>query len=216
MMGMFFFLTQFLRGVLGYSDLKTGFAFVPLTVAVFVSSQLSSRVLVEKFGGRRLMVVGATLSTSGMFLLTQLGEHSSYLSLVVPLITFGTGNGLAFVPLTTTAIDGVDPKDAGAASGLVNVMQQVGGALGLSVLVTIFGAASSHARAHLAAGLSKVQAYDHVYVYGANKAFWVATLFLLGTWLLIVFVIKPGRQADRETPAEELDDLVGDEAFAFE
>src|SRR4051812_32077913 len=80
MMGMFFFLTQFLRGVLGYSDLKTGFAFVPLTAAVFISSQLSSRVLIEKFGGRRLMIFGATLSTSGMFLLTQLGEHSSYLS----------------------------------------------------------------------------------------------------------------------------------------
>ena len=215
MMGMFFFLTQFLRGVLGYSDLKTGFAFVPLTATVFVSSQLSSRVLVERFGGRRLMIVGAALSTTGMLLLTQLGEHSSYVSLVVPLLVFGAGNGLAFVPLTTTAIDGVDPKDAGAASGLVNVMQQVGGALGLSVLVTVFGAASSHAKAHVA-GLSAVQAVRHEYVYAADRAFWMATVFIFITLMLIVFVIKPGRRTDREAPAEELDELVGEQAFAFE
>jgi predicted MFS family arabinose efflux permease len=216
MFGMFFFLTQFLRGVLGYSDLKTGFAFVPLTAAVFISSQLSSRVLVERFGGRRLMVGGAMLSTTGMLLLTQLGEHSSYLSLVVPLVTFGTGNGLAFVPLTTTAIDGVDQKDAGAASGLVNVMQQVGGALGLSVLVTIFGTAFSNAQHHVARGLSATEAYRHDYVVAADKAFWMATIFVLTTLLLIVFAIRPGRTTDHESPAEELDELVGDGAFAFE
>jgi MFS family permease len=191
MMGMFFFLTQFLRGVLGYSDLKTGFAFVPLTAAVFVSSQLSSRVLVERFGGRRLMIIGATLSTTGMLLLTQLGEHSSYVSLVVPLLVFGTGNGLAFVPLTTTAIDGVDPKDAGAASGLVNVMQQVGGALGLSVLVTIFGSASTHATQSAPAGLSPSELAKHVYVYAADKAFWTATIFIFATLLLVIFAIRP-------------------------
>jgi EmrB/QacA subfamily drug resistance transporter len=216
MMGMFFFLTQFLRGVLGYSDLKTGFAFIPLTAAVFVSSQLSSRVLVERFGGRRLMIIGATLSTTGMFLLTQLSENSSYLALVLPLLVFGTGNGLAFVPLTTTAIDGVEPKDAGAASGLVNVMQQVGGALGLSVLVTIFGSASSHAQHHLASGLSATQAYRHVYVYAADKAFWMATIFVFSTLLLIVFAIRPSRKVDHEDPSVELDELVGESVFAFE
>ena len=74
-----------------------------------------------------------------MLWLTQLGEHSGYVSLVGPLVVFGLGNGLAFVPLTTAALDGVEPRDAGAASGLVNVMQQVGGSLGLAVLVTVFG-----------------------------------------------------------------------------
>lgn len=216
MMGMFFFLTQFLRGVLGYSDLKTGFAFVPLTAAVFISSQLSSRVLVERFGGRRLMIIGATLSTTGMLMLTQLGEHSSYLSLVLPLLTFGTGNGLAFVPLTTTALDGVAQEHAGAASGLVNVMQQVGGALGLSVLVTIFGSASTHAQHHLPSGLSATEAYRHVYVLAADKAFWMATIFIFSTLMLIIFAIRPSAKADHEDPAEELDELVGDSAFAFE
>ena len=203
MMGMFFFLTQFLRGVLGYSDLKTGFAFVPLTATVFASSQLSSRVLVERFGGRRLMIIGASLSTLGMLWLTQLGEHSSYLSLVGPLLVFGAGNGLAFVPLTTTAIDGVQPKDAGAASGLVNVMQQVGGALGLSVLVTVFGSASTHATSNAPSGLSPAELAKHVYVYAADKAFWTATIFIFATLLLIIFAIRPRvtKAIDQETDA---------------
>jgi hypothetical protein len=185
-MGMFFFLTQFLRGVLGYSDLMTGFAFVPLTAVVFLASQLSARVLVERLGAHRLMILGITLSTSGMLWLTQLGEHSGYLALVGPLLVFGTGNGLAFVPLTSTALEGVDPRDAGAASGLVNVM-------GLAVLVTVFGSASKSATADLPAGLSPAEAARRVFVHAADQAFWTAALFLIGTLLLVAFAIRRDR-----------------------
>jgi MFS family permease len=190
---LFFFLTQFLRGVLGYSDLLTGFAFLPLTLVVFTSSQLSARVLVERFGAHRLMIIGVTLSTSGMLWLTQLGEHSGYASLVGPLLVFGTGNGLAFVPLTTAALEGVDPHDAGAASGLVNVMQQVGGALGLAVLVTVFGSASKSAAADVPSGTSPAEAARHVFVTAADKSFWAATIFLLGTLVLVTFVMRRER-----------------------
>ena len=112
-------------------------------------------MLVDRVGAHRLMIVGITFSTLGMLWLTQLGEHSGYVALVGPLVVFGLGNGLAFVPLTTAALDGVDPRDAGAASGLVNVMQQLGGSLGLAVLVTVFGS-GQHARRRrdLPAGLS--------------------------------------------------------------
>ena len=212
MMGMFFFLAQFLRDVLGYSDLVTGFAFLPLTAIVFASSQLSARVLVERLGAHRLMIVGITFSTLGMLWLTQLSETSNYFDLVGPLLIFGLGNGLAFVPLTTTALDGVDPRDAGAASGLVNVMQQVGGALGLAVLVTVFGAASKSATADLAPGLSQAEAARQVFTTGATHSFWVATGFLVATWLLVAFAIKPTRpvsvtvadaEVGTETPALE-------------
>jgi EmrB/QacA subfamily drug resistance transporter len=192
MMGMFFFLTQFLRGVLGYSDLVTGFAFVPLTAIVFAASQLSARVLVERVGAHRLMIIGITFSTLGMLWLTQLGEHSGYGSVVGPLMVFGLGNGLAFVPLTSAALEGVDPRDAGAASGLVNVMQQVGGALGLAVLVTVFGSASKSA--HVPAGLSPAEAARHVFVTAADKAFWTAAIFLVGTLLLVAFAIRGERR----------------------
>jgi EmrB/QacA subfamily drug resistance transporter len=191
MLGMFFFLTQFLRGVLGYSDLATGFAFLPLTVAVFGASQLGARYLVEKVGAHRLMIIGVSLSVLGMLWLTQLGEHSSYGGLVGPLVVFGTGNGLAFVPLTTAALHGVEPRDSGAASGLVNVMQQVGGSLGLAVLVTVFGSASKTKTADLQGhGLSAAESARQAFVYGADRAFWVATAFIVATWLLVTFVIR--------------------------
>jgi MFS family permease len=190
MMGMFFFLTQFLRGVLGYSDLRTGFAFLPLTATVFTASQLSARHLVHRFGDQRMMIIGITFSTLGMLWLTQLSQASNYLDLVGPLMVFGLGNGLAFVPLTTAALDGVAPADAGAASGLVNVMQQVGGSLGLAVLVTVFGTASKDAQSHVDPGLSPAEAARQVFVVAADRSFWTATAFLAATWLLVAFAIR--------------------------
>jgi EmrB/QacA subfamily drug resistance transporter len=199
MMGMFFFLTQFLRSVLGYSDLVTGFAFLPLTAMVFMASQASARVLVDRIGAHRVMIVGITFSTLGMLWLTQLSGTSNYFDLVAPLMIFGLGNGLAFVPLTTTALDGVAPADAGAASGLVNVMQQVGGSLGLAVLVTVFGTATKNATVD--PSLSPRAAAQHVFVVGADQAFWMATAFLAATWLLVVFAIRPPSR--RPEPADE-------------
>jgi hypothetical protein len=197
MMGMFFFLTQFLRGVLGYSDLVTGFAFLPLTLMVFGASQVSARYLVDRLGSHRLMIIGVAFSTLGMLWLTQLGEHSGYAAVAGPLLVFGFGNGLAFVPLTTAALEGVDPRDAGAASGLVNVMQQVGGSLGLAVLVTVFGSASTSAAADLPRGIAPAEAARHVFVTAADQAFWTATAFLIGTLLLVAFAIR----GDRRRPA---------------
>jgi hypothetical protein len=136
------------------------------------------------------MIVGITFSTLGMLWLTQFGERSGYFALVAPLLVFGLGNGLAFVPLTTTALEGVDPKDAGAASGLVNVMQQVGGSVGLAVLVTVFGSASRNAAANLPGGLSPAEAARHVFVVAADKSFWMATALLVGAWLLVAFGVR--------------------------
>ena len=206
MMGMFFFLTQFLRGVLGYSDLKTGFAFVPLTAIVFTASQLSARYLVERVGAHRLMIIGITFSTTGMLWLTQLGEHSGYVSLVGPLLVFGLGNGLAFVPLTTAALDGVEPQDAGAASGLVNVMQQLGGSLGLAVLVTVFGSASKSAAAGLPPGLSSAEAARRVFVIAVDRSFWIVMIFLAAMLLLVTFAMRGERKATAEEPVAVLAD----------
>ncbi len=195
MMGMFFFLTQFLQDVLHYSPLKSGFAFLPLTVAVFTTSQLSARVLMERLGARVLMIGGITVSTAGLLWLTQLSPTSSYLALLGPLLMFGGGNGLAFVPLTTASLAGVEPRDAGAASGLVNVMQQVGGSLGLAVLVTVFGTASKHALAHPIAGTA-AQQQIHAFVVGAQAGFWTAAGFLAATLVLVTVAIRTPRTAE--------------------
>ncbi len=109
MFGMFFFLTQFLQEVLHYSPIDAGLAFLPFTVALFLMSQLSARGLVQRFGAKPVMVFGFSVSTIGMLLLTQLSASSNYVSLLAPLMLFGAGNGLAFVPLTSTSLSGVRP-----------------------------------------------------------------------------------------------------------
>jgi EmrB/QacA subfamily drug resistance transporter len=197
MMGMFFFLTQFLQGVLGYSPLASGLAFLPLTVMVFGSSQLSARFFVHRFGGKNVLLVGWLFSVAGLLWLTQLSEGSNYASLLGPLMLFGLGNGTAFVPLTTFALADVEPENAGAASGLVNVMQQVGGALGLAVLVTVFGAASGDAKKHINPNLSPAEAAKHIFVVGADKAFWMCVLLLIIAWIAVAVLIKK-RKSDHQ------------------
>jgi EmrB/QacA subfamily drug resistance transporter len=204
MFGMFFFLTQFEQNVLGYSPLVSGLAFLPLTIALFIASQLSARTLMAKVGSKALMIGGISTSTVGVLLLTQLSAGSGYPLILIALLLFGTGNGLAFVPLTMASLAGVDPKDAGAASGLVNVMQQVGGALGLSVLVTIFGTASRNEAKHALAGAAgQVQ----VFVHAADRAFLAAAILMALSVLMVASMRnKPqGRPATHD--AEELAEL---------
>ena len=191
MFGMFFFLTQFLQDVLHYSPIKAGLAFLPFTVALFSMSQLSARSLMQRFGAKAVMVFGFTVSTSGILLMTQLSASSGYLSLLAPLLLFGAGNGLAFVPLTSTSLSGVRQDEAGAASGLVNVMQQLGGALGLAVLVSVFGTAARGIAGQSAA------AAQRAFVVGADHAFIAATLFVGATVVVLVVAIRGRRAAAR-------------------
>jgi EmrB/QacA subfamily drug resistance transporter len=193
MMGMFFFLTLFLQDMLGYSSLKTGFAFVPMTVLVFTGSQLSARTA-HLLNGRAVILLGLTFSMTGLLWLSQLSLNSGYLSLLGPLVLFGFGNGLAFVPLTTLSLAGVDRQDAGAASGLVNVMQQVGGALGLAVLVTVFSSVSKNDAAHHAASTALAQAH-HAFVAGADRGFLVSASLLATSWLLVAVVVRTPQDA---------------------
>jgi EmrB/QacA subfamily drug resistance transporter len=180
--GMFFFLTQFLQDVRGMSPLDTGLAFLPIPLAVFAVSQLTTRVLVTRFPAHRLMLTGLTLSAIGMFIDSRLTTGTGY-GLVLPsLLLFGVGNGISFVTLTGAALSGVDPADAGAASGLVNVMQQLGAALGVSILVTVFGSATSHAAA--------AETSPAVFTHGIDDVFLGATLLLLGAIVLVATVVR--------------------------
>jgi EmrB/QacA subfamily drug resistance transporter len=140
--GMFFFLTLFVQDVLGYSPLRAGLAFLPITAAIVTASQLAARSL-PKLGPKRLMTSGALLALAGLAWLTQVSVTSGYLDgLLGPMLVFGLGMGLLFVPLTVVAVAGVPPHQAGAAASLLNVTQQLGGSLGLSILVTAFATAS--------------------------------------------------------------------------
>ena len=190
MTGMFFFLTQFMQGVLGYSPLATGFGFLPITLSLFLSSQASARVLVERYGDRLVMAAGITTSLLGMLWLSRLAQDSGYLAVLGPLVLVGLGNGSAMVPLTGSALQGVEPRHAGAGSGLVNVMQQVGASLGLAVLVTVFGSASRGARSDVPVGTGAHDAARQVFVAGAETTFLVAAGLLALTLAVVLALVR--------------------------
>lgn len=182
MFGMFFFLTQYLQGVLELSPLAAGLAFLPLTGLLFIASRIVPR-LIGRIDGAKLMLTGSTLVALGTLWLTRLDVHSTYLADVVgPLVLFGAGAGMIFIPLVGRAISGVAPQDAGAASGMLNVVQQVGGALGLGILVTIFGTASRDSTSTIP---------REVLVDGVHAAFIGALVYAALTLAMIVISVRP-------------------------
>ncbi|MFI9154223.1 MFS transporter [Streptomyces sp. NPDC053367] len=143
MFGMFFYIVLFVQNVLGYSPIKSGLAFLPVTAAIAVGAGLSQRFL-PVLGPKPFMVTGSTLVVLGLAWQTLITPDSSYAGGVLgPMLVFGFGMGLNFVTVTVTAVSGVAQNEAGAASGLLNATQQVGGSLGLSILTTVFGTAST-------------------------------------------------------------------------
>jgi EmrB/QacA subfamily drug resistance transporter len=189
MFGMFFFLTQYVQRVLGFSPLEAGLAFLPTTAALLVTSRLAPR-LIPRFGPKPLMAAGMLPVVGAMIWLAQLSPASSYTAgLLGPLVAFGAGMGLAFVPLTMASLSGVRPADAGAAASMVNVTQQVGGALGLGILVTVFGTASRAAARHPLPAAGPVAQAHHILVHGMTSSFTVASIFDALALLIVLAVI---------------------------
>jgi len=155
MFSMFFFASLYVQEVLGYSPLKAGLAFLPVTLGMMAGAGVAQSAI-RRFGPRGVGVVGVSLAALGMLWLTALPVHGSYVSdLLVGLFPMSVGMGLTFVPVTLLATAGVAPEDSGLASGLLNTSQQVGGALGLAILSTL---SANHATSVLAGGASRPEA----------------------------------------------------------
>ncbi|HEX5594592.1 MAG TPA: MFS transporter [Micromonosporaceae bacterium] len=189
--GMFFFLTQFLQQVRDYSPLQAGFAFVPLAVLILASSSVAARLL-PRLGAKTLIAAGAAAITVALLWMAQLTPQATYAAaLLGPMVIAGLGMGTLLVGATTVLTSGVRAEDAGAASGLLNVMQQIGGALGLAILVTVFGAATrvSRGTAH------------QVFTEGVTTAFTVGAAFTACT-ILLTLAMKTHQPLAPE-PAQE-------------
>lgn len=178
MFSLFFFLSQYLQDVHGYSPLRAGFAFLPMPLAIIVGTQLSSRI-VGRVGPRILLVIGPLISSVGLLLLARLHADSSYalhIGLPGAIITFGVG--MSFVPVTLAATSGVDRRDAGLASGLINTTRQIGGSLGLAVLLTI-ATSRMHALAPEGARLAETGGYARVFALSSLLLVIAAVIALL-------------------------------------
>jgi len=176
----FFFLSQFFQNVEHWSPVKTGVGFLPVTLGIMVAANVVSR-LVGRIGVRAPLLLGPASLTTALLLLTRLKATSSYGEVVVSLLLIAAAMGLSFVPLTLTIASGVRPHEAGLASALLNTGQQVGGALGLSVLATI---ATSAMRRSLAHGAGPAVAITH----GYGTAFAVAA-GIAGTGFLVSLLV---------------------------
>ncbi|HET6877375.1 MAG TPA: MFS transporter [Jatrophihabitans sp.] len=199
----FLFLTYYFQSVLGYSALKAGLAFLPFPLGVIASSTIASRTL-PRFGPRPLALTGFGAATLGMLWLTQLPASSDYLVHVVPaMLLISMGMGHVFVPLASTALLGVPNHDAGAASALVNTMQQIGASVGIAFLNTIATTATrSYAEAH--GGASAVAT-----VHGFTTAFAVAVGILALAALVVGTLIgrDRGPVADGDSAADDVEVL---------
>lgn len=195
-MGAFFFMSQYLQLVLGWTPLQTGLAFLPIPLSVFASSQVVSRRLADRYSVRMIAGIGMALSAIGLgSMALVLGEHTSYAAMVLPMILLGLGNGTAFVPLTAAGLTGVEPADRGVASGLVNVTQQLGGALGLAVLVTVF--ATAHPTS------STPAAVTDAFVTGADRGFAVAAGLLAAGFAVLMVALRPRRGGTHELALDD-------------
>jgi EmrB/QacA subfamily drug resistance transporter len=188
--GTFLFLTYYLQGTLGYSALKTGFAFLPFSAGIIIGAGLASQLL-PRLGARAVMGTGLVLGALGLIWFTQIGVHTAYASHVLPAeIIVSLGMGLSFVPLSSTALLGVAEHDAGVASATVNATQQVGGSLGTALLNTVAASATtSFVVAHH--GTEIPQALVH----GYTTAF-VVSASLLGLAALTTFGLVRARRQD--------------------
>ncbi|SNQ51920.1 Puromycin resistance protein pur8 [Frankia canadensis] len=194
---MFLFLTYYFQQTLGYSALKTGFAFLPFSAGIIVSAGLASQLL-PRFGPGVLAGVGTALAAVGMALLLSIGIDTGYASHVLPselLISFGMG--LSFVPLSSLALVGVAPHDAGVASALVNTTQQIGGSLGTALLNTVYATAVTNYIADHGTG---ARALDQSQIEGYTTAFLWGAVLIAAAAVVIVVLIRAGRDT---TPAPD-------------
>ena len=215
--GLFFFLTLFVEHVWGYSPFRAGLGYLPMVAIIMAASGLSIQ-LVPRIGARPLLTAASAISVGGMFWLSRINEHSTYTGgLIGPMLVTGAGLGLLFMPVTLVAMAKVEDKDAGLASSLPNVGQQVGGAIGLGILGTVAwtvvtdtarnsaaaakAAAIAAARAghplHLTAAQAKAAQtglYDHALATGVSRGFIVSAGIMVLALVVAIVLIRVRRQ----------------------
>ncbi len=183
--GMWFFLSLYLQQVLGYSPIRAGLAFLPMTLCIVAGSTLASRAL-TRIGAKPMLVAGMIAQAAGLLLFTGISVDGTYLGdVLVPSLLVAIGIGLAFVPVTICAVAGVAPQEAGLASGLVNTSRLVGGALGLAVLAALATARTNSDLRHGGVGAHAVHAaltsgFDLAFAVAAGFAVIGAVVAMLG------------------------------------
>ena len=184
----FFFLSLYLQQFLGYSALRTGVAIVPMTMLLAAGPLVAKRLL-PRFGPRFLILAGGILTTAGVAWMSMLPDHSDYPARILgPMLVIAAGIGLMLLPLAASATAGVDTRYAGLASGLFNTARQLGGAIGLAVLVTIATTATRHSQLASPAAAT---------VHGYRIALLISAAVSLASVLIAFLLPTPSKTVDQ-------------------
>ena len=187
---MFFFVSLYIHEVLNFSYVKTGLAFIPVTIVIGVMASQMSKV-VQKFGYKRPLMIAPIFMGGGLYWLSRIHVHGSYLTGVLPgLIIIAFGMGTIFVAITIAATSGVPKDKAGLSSGLLNTSQQIGGALGLAILS---GVSASKSASYLTRHAHQVNNAAYAQVNGTKYAFLIGVLFAVLALVFATFLVKEDR-----------------------
>ena len=166
---LFLMLTLYMQDVLGYSPMRTGVAYLAVAGTAIVTSAIAAQ-LVTRIGVKPALLIGMVSLTAGLLYFTQVSVHGSYLGDLLPgFLVVAVGLGFSFVPISIAALAGIEPREAGLASGLINTTQQIGGALGIAALSTIATSRTTDAISH---GSTQASAL----VSGFHGAFWAGVI----------------------------------------
>ncbi|BCJ45287.1 MFS transporter [Actinoplanes ianthinogenes] len=200
MFGIFLFLTYFLVAVLGFTPVKTGLAFLPMLGSVMLTATTAGSILAPKVGPRPLVPVGALVAAGGMLFLTRLQLDSTYAGGVLPgLIIIGLGLGLVFAPTQNAATSGVEHRDAGVASAMINTVQQIGGSIGTALLSSFAASAATDylkgkdPSSKLAQAQAALESYHTVF-------WWSAGFFVLAAVVAAVLFRTGPLDVDPDAP----------------
>lgn len=188
MFGMFYFASLYVQQILGFNALEAGLAFLPVSFGIMVGAGVSQQ-LIGRVGVKPVVMVGMTLASIGLIILASTTQvDGTYLALLAGLLPMSLGMGMTFVPLTLVATAGVEPSDAGLASGVFNTSQQIGGALGLAILAT-FSVSRTEGLLEGVAGATAAQIQSAT-VEGFQTAFIVAAGLMVVGLLLVTFALR--------------------------
>jgi EmrB/QacA subfamily drug resistance transporter len=203
MFAVFLFLTYYLQQTLQFSPIKSGLAFLPMTLAIVISAVSASTKLLPKIGPRPLIGGGMMIASVGLLVLTSIGPDTSYAGHVLPgIMIIGAGLGLVFSAAMATATFGVEPGDAGVASAMVNTMQQIGGSIGTALLSTLAASAVTSQLAEVA-GRPDPAAIASAAVHGYTTAFWwAAGIYAVGAVVCAALLSTRSLRAGVATSAE--------------
>ena len=191
LMGMFLFLTYYFQENLGYSALKTGFAFLPFSAGIILAAGASSKII-PRTGPKPVMVVGLLGGDARHAVAHPDRRPHRLLAHVLPAeILISIGMGLAFVPMSSTALFGVPAHDAGVASATLNTTQQIGGSLGTALLNTVFASTTA---AYLATRIGTPAVREAAQIHGYTVGFAIGAVFLAIAALSAGFLIKASRE----------------------